>query len=184
MEKSLLYLDLNLNSMKKLFILTVFVLLFAGHSSAQRFAYVDSDFILESIPEYKTAQRDLDKLALDWQKDIDSKFLEVDNMRKKYQAEQFLMTKEMKDNRLREIAEKEKAAQELQRSRFGYEGELFVKRQELIEPIQGKVYAAVQKVAEERAFDFIFDKASGGATLFYTNTKHDLSEIIIKRLVK
>lgn len=170
--------------MRKILLLTLFVFFIVGYSSAQRFAYVDTEFILENIPEYRLAQKNLDKIAFDWQKEIDAQFDEVDKMRKKYQAEQFLMTKEMKDARLQEIADKEKQAQDLQRRRFGFEGELFIKRQELIEPIQGKVYAAVQKVAEERAFDFIFDKASGGATLLYTNTKHDLSEIIIKRLVK
>lgn len=170
--------------MKYIFIILFITTLSAGNISAQRFAYVDSEYILENIPEYKMAQKNLDIIAVQWQKEIDTMFDEVDKMRKKYQVEQFLMTKEMKDARLQEIADKEKEAQDLQRKRFGFEGELFVKRQELIEPIQGNVYAAVQKVAEERAFDFIFDKASGGATLFYTNTKHDLSEIIIKRLVK
>lgn len=170
--------------MKYIFIIFFLSILSVETISAQRFAYVDSEYILENIPEYKQAQKDLDIIAVQWQKEIDATFDEVDKMRKKYQAEQFLMTKEMKDTRLKEIADKENEAQDLQRKRFGFEGELFIKRQELIEPIQGKVYAAVQKVAEERAFDFIFDKASGGATLFYTNTKHDLSEIIIKRLAK
>ncbi len=168
--------------MKKLVLILTLFCAFASTTNAQRFAYVDTEFILDHMPDYKSAQKKLDNQAQQWQYEIDQSFKAVDKLVKKFRAEQFLLTEELRDQRQKEIYEKEKEAQSLQKKYFGYEGELFKKRKELIQPIQDKIYDAVQKIAEDRAFDFILDKASGGATLLYTNTKHDLSELVLRRL--
>ena len=164
--------------MKKL-VLICFMSAFSVASFAQRFAYVDTDYILNRIPEYKEAQARLDDIAVQWQKEIDKHFEEVDRLYSKFQAEQFLLTDGMKKEKEEEIIKKEKQAQDLQKARFGYQGDLFKKREELIQPIQDRVYDAIQKLAASRAYDFILDKASGGATLLYTNTKYDLSETVL-----
>ncbi len=164
--------------MKKL-VLICFILSFSIAGFAQRFAYVDTDYILNRIPDYKEAQTRLDDIAIQWQKEIDKKFEEIDRLYQRFQAEQFLLTDEMKKEKEEEIIKKEKTAQDLQKARFGYQGDLFKKREELIQPIQDRVYDAIQKLATSRAYDFILDKASGGATLLYTNTKYDLSETVL-----
>ena len=112
--------------------------------NAQKFAYVDSDYILERMPEYGSAQDQLDKLSLNWQEEIEALYQQIDQLYKKYQADKILLTQEMKNKRESEIINKEKDAKELQRTRFGPEGDLYTKRKELIKPIQDKVYNAIQ----------------------------------------
>ena len=148
---------------------------------AQKFAYIDTDYILSNIPEYNDAQKKLDDISKVWQKEIEDKYKEIDAMYKKYQDEAVLLTQEMKKKREDEITAKEKEVKELQKQRFGYEGDLFKKRQELVKPIQDKVYDAVQKMAVAKAYDFIFDK-SNGVMMIYANTKLDLSDQIIGAL--
>ena len=114
------------------------------HNTCSKFAYVDSDYILERVPEYQSAQEQLDKMTLSWQEDIEQLYQEIDQLYKKYQADQILLTQDMKVKRENEIINKEKAAKELQRKRFGPEGDLFTKRQELVKPIQDKIYNAIQ----------------------------------------
>ena len=149
---------------------------------AQRFAYVDSKYILEKLPDYKSAQQKLDEQAASWQKEIDMRNESLKKMYSKYQAEEFLLTADLKKQREDEIVKAEDILKDLQKNRFGYNGDLFKKRQELIQPIQDKVFDAVQKLAQMREYDFIFDKASGGAALLYTNPKYDVSEDVLKRL--
>jgi outer membrane protein len=168
--------------MKNLVLSLSILLISAGTSLAQRFAYVDTEYILEQIKEYSDAQKKLDGMAMAWQEEIDAKFDQVSKLYNKYQAEEFLLTEEMKRKREEEIILKEKEANELQRKRFGFEGDLFKKRQELIQPIQERVYNAIEKVATNLGYDFIFDKASGGATMLYTNSKFDLSEQVLKNM--
>lgn len=162
--------------------LIIAAMLALGTVQAQKFAYVDTDYILENIPAYKQAQTRLDNTAAEWQKEIDGKFAQVEKLYSKFQAEQFLLTEEMRIQREEEIIALEQEAQDLQRQRFGFEGDLFQKRAELIQPIQDQVFNAVEKLAQTRAYDFILDKASGGATLLYTNPKFDMSDIILKDL--
>jgi len=168
--------------MKNLVMTLSILLMGAGVSMAQRFAYVDTDYVLEQIKEYTDAQSKLDGMAMAWQEEIDAKFDAVTKLYNKYQAEEFLLTDEMKRKREEEIIQKEKEANELQRQRFGFEGDLFKKRQELIQPIQERVYNAIEKIATNLGYDFIFDKASGGATMLYTNSKFDLSEQVLKNM--
>ncbi len=150
-------------------------------SFAQKVAYVDTEYILGQIPEYKAAQSELDKTSIQWQKEIEAKYAEIDKMYKAYQAEQILLTEEMKKKREADIVAKEKEAKDLQKQRFGVDGELFKKRQELVKPIQDKVYNAVKTVAEKGAYSIIFDKA-GTLTMLYTTSKLDKSDDVLVQL--
>lgn len=150
--------------------------------SAQRFAYVDTEFILEKIPEYNQAQIDLDALAAQWKQQIEEKYQEIDRMYQKFQAEQYLMDESTRRRREQEIIDKEKEVKEYQKQKFGYEGELFQKRQELVKPIQDRVYNAIKDLAESRNYDFIFDKSSSGSSMLYANPRNDRSEDILKAL--
>lgn len=150
-------------------------------AKAQRFAYVDSDYILSQLPAYKSAQAQLDELSTKWQEEVDALYDEIDRMHKEYQAEKVLLTKEMQTKRENEIIEKERAAKKFQNEKFGYDGELFKKRQELIKPIQDKVYEAINKVAKDNGLDFIFDR-SGGMTMLVSNPKYDRSDEVLSEL--
>jgi outer membrane protein len=164
--------------MKKI-ILTAFVIVFStAISFSQKIGYVDSDYILSKIPEYKAAQTEMDKTSVDWQKEIEAKYSEIDKLYKIYQAESVLLTDDMKKKRENEIINKEKEVKELQKSRFGVDGELFKKRMELVKPIQDKVYSAVKQVAERSGLAFIFDKA-GQISMLYANNKYDKSEDVL-----
>ena len=148
---------------------------------AQKFAYVDSDYILERVPEYQSAQEQLDKLTLSWQEDIEQIYQEIDQLYKKYQADQILLTQDMKVKRENEIINKEKSAKELQRKRFGPEGDLFTKRQELVKPIQDKIYNAIQDLATEKRYGVIFDK-SGELSMLFADPDLDKSDEILRML--
>jgi len=171
----------QLNKMKKIFSLAILLLATATFSLAQRFAYVDTDYILGNMKEYTDAQKQLDAISADWQKQIDDKYKEIDGLYKQYQAEQVLLTDDMKKQRQKEIEDKEKEVKDFQKAKFGYQGELYTKRQELVKPIQDKAYDAVKAVAVAKGFDFVFDKASGSSML-YVNTKYDLSDDVLKQL--
>src|SRR4051812_1866236 len=145
---------------------------------AAKFGYVDTDYLMGQIPEYKAAQTELDKTSVQWQKEIDGKYVEVDKLYKAYQADAILLTDEMKKKRENEIINKEKEVKDLQKQRFGVDGELFKKRQELVKPIQDKVYNAIKVVAEKKALGFILDK-SGQVSILYANTKYDISDDVL-----
>ncbi|HQQ92964.1 MAG TPA: OmpH family outer membrane protein [Bacteroidia bacterium] len=149
--------------------------------TAAKFGYVDSDYILSQIPEYKAAQNELDKTSAQWQKEIELKFAEVEKLSKAYQADAILLTDDMKKKREQEIATREKEAKDLQKQRFGVDGELYKKRQELVKPIQDKVYNAIKAVAEKNGLGFIMDK-SGQVTLLYANSKYDKSDDVLELL--
>ncbi len=150
-------------------------------ANAQRFAYVDSDYILERVPEYQSAQEQLDQLSLSWQEEIEQLYSEIDQLYKKYQADQILLTQDMKMNRENEIINKEKEAKELQRKRFGPEGDLYTKREELVKPVQDKIYNAIQDLALEKRYDVILDKSSE-LIMLYANEDLDKSDDILKML--
>lgn len=167
--------------MKKLITLFAFMLVAAAPALAQRFAYVDTEYILSKIPEYTAAQQELDNISVTWQKEIENKFAEIDKLYKAYQAEQILLTEEMKRKRENEIITKEKEAKELQKSRFGVDGELFSKRQELIKPIQDKIYNAIKEISVRENIAMVFDKA-GTTTMLYTNPRYDKSDDVLEAL--
>src|SRR2546421_9312449 len=133
------------------FVLLV-MLLAASSAFAQKYAYVNTEYILSNIPSYKAAQEQLDNLSVQWQKEIEDKYAIIDKLYKAYQAEQVLLTEEMKKRRQDEINTKEKDVKDLQKQRFGYEGDLFKKKQELVKPIQDKIYNAVKKLAVDGSY--------------------------------
>jgi outer membrane protein len=167
--------------MKKLLFLILGITLSAQASFAQKFGYVDSEFILSKMPAYAAAQKEVDKLSENWQKDIETRYKEIDKMYKSYQAEEVLLTEEMKKKRQNEIVEKEREVKDYQKKIFGFEGQLFKKRQELIKPVQDEVYEAIEKVAKQKALQIIFDK-SGGLVMLYTNPVHDYTEFVLEAL--
>ena len=167
--------------MKKILALMAIVF-FSSTVFAQKYAYVDTKYILENIPEYTKAQKQLDDISAGWQKEIEGKYKEIDQMYKDYQAEQVLLSDEMKKKREQDIMDKEKVVKDLQKQRFGYEGDLFKKRQELVKPIQDKIYDAIQKLAQTKNLDLVFDKSAGGSALLYTNSALDKSNEILKEL--
>lgn len=161
----------------------LFLLLFlAGYVvNAQRYAIVDTRYILEKLPEYSNAQKQLDKISEQWQKEIDDKQAALDKMYRDYEAEQVMLTDELKKKREDEIFVREKEVRDLQRRRFGFEGDLFKRRQELVKPVQDRVYNAIQKIAVARSYDFILDK-SEGITIIFADPKLDKSEDVLKEL--
>ena len=167
--------------MKKLLIIAYCLGLVAFSGNAQRYAVIDSKFILEKMPEYKESQKKLDQFSEQWQQEIDQKQALMEKMYKDYDAEQVMLSDELKKKREDEIFNKEKELRDLQKKHFGFEGDLFKKRQELIKPIQDKVYSAVQKLAIEKAYDFILDK-SEGITVIFADPKLDRSEDVLRNL--
>lgn len=166
--------------MKKL-ILTLLLIGGSLFTYAQKFAYIDTEYIFENIPEYQEAQKQLDALSKQWQEQIERKYQDIDKMYQDYQAEEILLTEEMKSKRREEIILAEQEAKEFQKSKFGVGGELFQKRQELIKPIQEKIYSAVQETANLGQYSVIFDKASG-ATMVYSNPRYDKSDDVLRRM--
>lgn len=167
--------------MKKSLLFVALLLTAALWSHAQRYAVIDSKYILGKIPEYKAAQEQLDQLSAQWQQEIERKQTEVDRLYREYDVEQVMLSDELKKKREDEIFNKEKEVRDLQKKRFGFEGDLFKKRQELIKPIQDRVYTAIQKLAVERSFDFILDK-SEGITVIFADPKLDRSEDVLKAM--
>lgn len=167
--------------MKRFSLLIVLFLAGLTTANAQKFAYVDTDYILNQMPEYRSAQKQLDDLAKQWQDELDAKYRTIDRKYQELQAEEVLLTPDMKKQRQDDIEKLETEAQTFNDSKFGFEGELFRKHQEFIKPIQDRVYDAVQKVARANALDFIFDKASG-MTMLYANAKYDKSDEVLEEL--
>lgn len=167
--------------MKKIVLSIAVVVFSALVANAQRYCVIDSKYILDKLIEYKDAQTRLDQTSKTWQTEIDTRMQEVDKMYKAYQAERAMLSDDLRKKREDEIVQKEKAAKDLQKQRFGYEGDLFKERQKLVKPIQDKVYNAVQKYAQSKGFDIVLDK-SGGITLFYADPKLDKSDDVLKLL--
>ncbi|WP_395626184.1 OmpH family outer membrane protein [Daejeonella sp.] len=167
--------------MKKIVIIALLLVLSGVEGYAQRFAYVDSDYVLNYIPEYNSAQKQLDALSEQWQKEVDIKFAAIEDMFKAYQVDQVLLNGEMRKKREDEIIQKEQEAKEFQRLKFGFEGELFQVRSKLIKPIQDRVSKAVQSIAEAQQLDMIFDKNSE-ITLLYANPRLDKSNDVLTKL--
>ena len=167
--------------MKKLLIFAAFFFLIVPVSNAQRYAVIDSKYILDKLPEYKDAQKLLDQFSEQWQQEIEQKQALVDKMYKDYDAEQVMLTDVLKKKREDELYNKEKELRDLQKKHFGFEGDLFKKRQELIKPIQDRVFNAIQKLAVEKQYDFILDK-SEGITVIFADPKLDKSADIIRNL--
>jgi outer membrane protein len=149
--------------------------------SAQKFSYVDTKYILSHIPEYQQAQAEINKLSNQWQKDIENKYETIAKLETALQAEKILLTDEMKQKREAEIQTKREEAKQMQTDKFGVNGDLFKKREELIKPIQDQIYEAIQEVASTSALMVVFDK-SNHSNMLYTNPKHDISDKVLKKM--
>lgn len=166
----------------KTFLIAAFSLMLTAFSAnAQRYAIIDTKYILDKIPEYKDANKKLEEMADAWQKEIDLMQADLDKMYRQLETEKAMLTPELLKKREDEIFNKEKQVRDLQRRRFGFEGDYFRKKQELVKPIQDKVYNAVQRLATERLYDFILDK-SEGITVIFADPKLDKSDDVLKIL--
>lgn len=149
--------------------------------SAQKYAFVDTKYILENVPEYHEAQKDLDSYSMQWQKEIESRYETIDKLKKALLAERVLLTEEMIQTREAEIEQKEADARDLQRQRFGVNGDLFKRRQELIQPIQDNIYTAIKEVAEGSGYMVIFDKGMN-TNILYGSPKYDKSDRVLRKM--
>lgn len=147
-------------------------------AQSQKYAYVDTEYILDNIPEYHDAQDELDQWSNKWQKSIDTLYTQIEQLYKKYQAEKVLLPDDVKKSREQEITKKENERKGLQKKYFGPQGELYKKRKELIQPIQEKIYNAIETLAKTNNYAFVFDK-SGGMTILYAKPKYDISDDVL-----
>ncbi len=167
--------------MNKYFFIGLISVLVSVTASAQRIAVIDTKYILSNIPDYKILDKRIQVTSAEWQKEIDAKQATLDIMYKDYDAEQYMLTEELKKKRQADIHSKEKEIQELQKKRFGYQGDLFKERQNLVKPIQDKVYNAIQKLSVARSYDLVLDK-SEGITVIFADPKLDKSDDVLREL--
>jgi outer membrane protein len=174
-------LNLNFKMMKRIGILTVFMILTTAAAVAQKYAFVDSEYIRKNIPAFTAAQEQLDNLSKQWEKEVADGYAVVEQMYKSYQNESVLLSQDMKTKREEAIIGKEKEMKDLQNKYFGVDGELFKKREELVKPIQDEILKAVKEIAVEGSYAVIFDTAAGGNILF-ANPKYDISDQVLEKL--
>ena len=167
--------------MKRFFLILAVFVAFSGTTLAQKYGFIDSGYILENIPAFQAAQEQLDQLSSQYQKELESMHAEIEQMYKDFQAESVLLSEEMKRKREDVIISKEKEYKQLQRKYFGPEGDLYQKRRALVKPIQDDIFEAVGEIADDGGYAVIFDKADGN-TLFYTNSRYDLSDEVLQKL--
>ena len=167
--------------MKRILLILAVSVLAVSTIQAQKFAYVDTDYILNNIPEFNQAQDKLDEISKQWQEEIEAVYAEVDKMYRDYQTQEVLLTDEMKTKRENAIIAKEKSAKDLQRKRFGPDADLYAKRQELIKPLQDKVYDAIQQLAANSKYAVIFDSSSD-LIMLYANPNLDKSDKILENM--
>ena len=167
--------------MKKIILTLSAIFILTGTTLAQKYAFIDSDYILENIPAFNAAQEQLNQLSAQYQKELESMHEEIEQMYKDFQAESVLLSEDMKRKREDVIISKEKEYKQLQRKYFGPNGDLFKKRQGLIKPIQEDIFSAVQEIANAGSYAVIFDKA-GSTTLFFTNPRYDLCDQVLQKL--
>jgi outer membrane protein len=167
--------------MRKISVFIGLLILVSASASAQKYAFVDSEYIKKNIPAFTTAQEQLDKLSQQWEKEVADGYAVVEKMYKSYQSEAVLLSQEMKTKREEAIIAKEKEMKELQNKYFGMEGDLFKKREELVKPIQDEILKAIKEISVEGNYAVIFDTAAGGNILF-ANPKFDISDEVLEKL--
>ena len=167
--------------MKKYFLLLTLLVFLSIGSFSQKYAFIDTKYILSQMPEYTEAQKNIDDLAEKWQKEIEKKYNEIESKYKAFQEEEILLPEETKKIRMEEVMELEKKAKELQKKRFGIEGDLFKKRKELIDPIQDKIYKAVKAMSKDNSYSFILDK-SKNSNIIYADPKYDKSDAVLRKI--
>jgi len=168
------------NSFVRLVFVMAFLFLGTG-IYAQKFAYVDSKYILSHMPEYVAAQKQINELSSEWQAQVEQKYTAIEQLEKSFQAEKILLTEEMKKKREADITERREDAKQYQKSKFGVEGDLFKKREELVAPIQEQIFQAIEDIASQSQYMVVFDKANH-SNLLYTNPKHDISDKVLKKM--
>jgi outer membrane protein len=167
--------------MKKIGVLLGFLILTSALATAQKYAFVDSEYIRKNIPAFNTAQEQLDKLSKQWEKEVADGYAVVEQMYKSYQSESVLLSQEMKTKREEAIIKKEKEMKDLQNKYFGVEGDLFKKREELVKPIQDEILKAIKEIAVDGSYAVIFDTAAG-ANILFANPKFDISDQVLEKL--
>ncbi len=168
--------------MRKLILISLLSVFCVLNTSAQKYCSVDTKYILEHMQEYVDSQEEVDRVAQEWQGEIETKYAAVERLQRSYDAEAVLLTDEMKKSREEEIERMKQEARMLQQKRFGVEGDLFKKRQELIAPIQQQIFDAIREYAVEGGYMFVFDKAAGQTNVLYVNAKYDKSDKILRKL--
>lgn len=163
------------------YLLIIFILFGTCFAIGQKYAYIDSDYILKKMPEYQDSKEKLDKLADRWTKEIDELYVTLKTKKDNFAKEEVLLPEEEKNKRSEEIKKLEQDAVKVQTSHFGVNGDYFQKKLELIKPIQDKVFEAMQKVAQKKGYSFVFDKANQ-SNLVYAETKFDLSNDVLKEM--
>ncbi len=166
----------------KQIILILLAVVFTLQVQAQRYAVIDTRYILNKLPEYEEAQKKLDAFSIQWQKEIDDKQMALDQLYRNFEAERVMLSEELLKKREDDLFNREKELRDLQKKRFGFEGDLFKRRQELVKPIQDRVYNAVQKIAVARQYDLVLDK-SEGITIIFADPKLDRSDDVLKELL-
>lgn len=167
--------------MKKIALFLFLAPILSYEVNAQRFGYVDANFILTQMPEYKEAETEINSLSKAWQEEISKMKSEIQTMYDELKAEEVLLTTEMVDERKKKIKAKEEALKEYQQKTFGYDGLLFLKRQELIQPVQDKIYEAIEDVARQKKLHIVFDK-SGDLVMLYTDPRYDYTDFVLEEL--
>lgn len=167
--------------MKKIIIMTVLVLTASFSGMAQKFAFVDSEYIRNNIPAYTAAQQQLDNLSKGWEKEVADGYAAVEQMYKDYQAEVVLLSQDQKKKREEAIIAREKEAKDLQNTYFGMEGELYKKREEMVKPIQDQILKAIKEISVEGSYAVIFD-TSAGSNILFANPRYDLSDQVLQKL--
>lgn len=167
-------------NVKKLILLFSFLAIGIG-ANAQRWAYVDTEYILQKLPKYREAQSQLDKMARDWQKEIDAEIRSLKKMKVSLENERVLLTRDLIEERELQISDQTTKIEKLQQKRFGAEGDLITQRKQLIRPIQDQVFNAVQSIAKKKRYDAVFDKSSDLIMLYY-NKKYDISDRVLKQI--
>ena len=165
----------------KRIILLALAILFATFAFSQKYAYVDTEYILNNIPVYESAKTQLEDLTKEWKKEIDAKKASIDQMYQNYQSERILLTEELRAKREDEIMKKEQELKQLQQKYFGESGMLYKKREELIKPIQDDIYNAIKEIATEGNYAVIFDTANN-LNMLYTDPRHDKSDEVLRKL--
>ncbi len=163
------------------FILLLTAVVSSQIAFSQKFAYVDSKYILAHMPEYMAAQKQINELSAEWQAQVEQKYTAIEQLEKSFQAERILLTEEMKKKREADITERREEAKQYQKSKFGVDGELFKKREELIAPIQEQIFQGIEDIASQSQYMVVFDKANH-SNLLYTNPKHDISDKVLKKM--
>ena len=167
--------------MKKGFLITLLIALISLTGFSQKYGYIDSEYILNNIPDYKEAQAELDRIAAQWQREIEGMFKSIDSMYRKYQVESITLPENIKKQREDAIIAAEQDAKNLQKRRFGKDGDLFKKREELVKPVQDRVFTVIEEYAKEKNYAFIFDVA-GSMTIIYADPKWDINDAIMQKL--